>query len=211
MTYSADPPAFLQNLLESEASPDPIEQFHRWYSDAQRTGMPLPEGMTLATIDREGTPAARVVLLKDLDERGFVFYTNYQSIKGDELKARPEAALVFWWPPLERQVRISGRVEKVTAEESDAYFATRPRDSQIGAWASPQSEVVASREQLESRFHEMEERFAGREVPRPEHWGGYRLVPQRIEFWQGRPSRLHDRLLYVVRQDGGWDRQRLAP
>jgi pyridoxamine 5'-phosphate oxidase len=135
MTYSADPPTFLQQLLESEASPDPIEQFRRWYSDAQRTGMPLPEGMTLSTIDRDGVPAARVVLLKDLDAHGFVFYTNYESEKGAELKERPEAALVFWWVPLERQVRISGSVEKVSAEESDAYFATRPRGSQLGAWA----------------------------------------------------------------------------
>lgn len=199
-----------RGLSESELDPDPIRQFQRWFDEATSAGLIEPNAMTLATATRDGHPSARMVLLKGFDARGFVFYTNYESRKGGELEQNPQAALVFFWVELERQVRVEGRVERAAPEESDAYFASRPLGSQIGAWASAQSRVIAGREPLERRTAELEDEYAGREVPRPSQWGGYRVVPHVIEFWQGRPSRLHDRLRYR-QKDGGWIVERLSP
>jgi pyridoxamine 5'-phosphate oxidase len=167
--------------------------------------------MTLATATKDGRPSARLVLLKQADEQGFVFYTNYLSQKALELDANPWAALVFYWPQLERQVRVDGSVSRVSPAESDEYFQTRPRESQIGALASPQSDVISGRDVLQQRFEELEEFYGDREIERPAHWGGYRLQPDRIEFWKGRPGRLHDRLLYELQTDGSWTIKRLAP
>ena len=200
-----------EGLEESNADADPLRQFHRWFDDARAAGLPLPEAMTLATANKDGRPSARLVLLKHADERGFVFYTNYGSQKARELDANPQAALVFYWPQLERQVRIEGSVSRVSSSESDEYFQTRPRESQIGALASPQSEAISGREVLQQRFEELAEFYRDREIARPDHWGGYRLRPERIEFWKGRPSRLHDRLLYELQPDGSWTIKRLAP
>ena len=197
-------------LDENTVDPDPLILFQRWLDEAIAAGIHLPEAMTLATTTVDGRPSARLVLLKQADARGFVFFTNYNSAKARDLDSNPQAALVFYWPQFERQVRVEGRVERTSAEESDAYFKRRPRASQIGALASPQSEVVAFREVLEQRFRELENLYEGREVDRPEHWGGYRLRPERIEFWKGRPSRLHDRILYE-RQGDTWSIKRLAP
>jgi pyridoxamine 5'-phosphate oxidase len=190
---------------------DPLHLFQRWLDEAIAAGIHLPEAMTLATSTPEGKPSARLVLLKGADERGFVFYTNYNSMKARELDVNPQAALVFYWPQLERQVRVEGKVERTSTDESDAYFKTRPRESQIGALASPQSEVIPSRDMLQQRVRELEELYRDREVERPAHWGGYRLQPERIEFWKGRPGRLHDRILYERQKDGSWHRFRLAP
>ena len=198
------------SLDERDVAQDPFAQFGAWFSDAHNAGVPEPNAMTLATADASGRPAARIVLLKEVDGRGFVFYTNYDSRKGRELAARPLAALLFFWPELERQVRMEGDVETVDAATSDAYFASRPRLSRIGAWASPQSAQLPNRADLETRFAEAEQRFAGDDVARPPRWGGYRLVPAMLEFWQGRPSRLHDRIEYR-RSDTGWRIGRLAP
>jgi pyridoxamine 5'-phosphate oxidase len=197
-------------LLESEVLADPIDQFAKWFADAQSAGVVEPNAMTLATADGAGAPSARVVLLKDFDKRGFVFYTNYRSRKGSHLGSNPRAALCFYWQPLERQVRIEGTVERVSRRDSEAYFQSRPRAAQIGAWVSEQGSVIASRAELERRETEFAARFGSGPVPLPEHWGGYRVVPQSIEFWQGRPSRLHDRLLYT-RTAGVWTLSRLAP
>lgn len=198
-------------LDERIMDPNPIKQFQSWFSDAIGTGMHLPEAMMLATVGDDGRPAARMVLLKQVDDRGFVFYTNYRSNKAKELEDNPVGALVFYWPTLERQVRIEGAVSRVSESESDEYFRTRPRESQIGALASPQSEVIESREILERRFRELEQEYSGREIDRPAHWGGYRLKPDRIEFWKGRRGRLHDRILYELQADGTWTIKRLAP
>jgi pyridoxamine 5'-phosphate oxidase len=194
-----------------DADVDPIRQFARWFQQALAAGVTDPNAMTLATCTPDGPPSARVVLLKGYDESGFTLYTNYHSRKARELDAHPEAALVFYWPELGRQVRVEGTVTLVSADESDAYFATRPRDSQLGAWASDQSAVLGSREELEGRYRLMMERFADGPVPRPPHWGGYRVRPVLVEFWQGRPFRLHDRLRYTRQADGSWKRERLAP
>jgi len=196
-------------LDEAHASLDAFEQFDRWFRDAVAADVPLPNAMTLATVRPNGAPDARIVLLKGVEGGGFVFYTNYESRKGRELSSRPEGCLVFLWKALERQVRVDGRVERVTAEESDAYFAQRPLGSRHSAWASPQSQRVAGRAALEAALAEAKKRF-GKHPPRPPHWGGYRLVPDEIEFWQGRENRLHDRLLYA-RAGSGWRIERLAP
>jgi len=197
-------------LTESSAGHDPIALFQIWLADAIAAGAPEPTGMTLATVDAAGRPSARVVLLKGVDPRGFTFFTNYDSSKALELLANPRAALCFWWSALERQVRVEGTVARVSAEESDAYFATRPRASQLGAAASPQSREVASREELEQCLLQVTRLYEGGPVPRPPGWGGYRLAPEAIEFWQGRPARLHDRLRYS-RAGKAWKRVRLAP
>ena len=200
-----------QMVDEKTIARDPLTQFQHWFDDAVKAGIALPEAMTLATCTREGKPSARLVLLKQVDERGFVFFTNYQSVKARDLDGNPFAALVFYWPVLERQVRVEGRIERTSAAESNAYFATRPRESQIGALASPQSQRIENREVLEQRFRELNELYRERPVERPDHWGGYRVEPARIEFWQGRPSRLHDRILYEKQSDGSWSICRLAP
>jgi len=197
-------------LSERDAASDPIELFTRWFDEAVAAAIPEPNAMTLATVDAAGRPTARIVLMKGVDARGVVFHTNYDSRKGRDLAANPRAALLFFWVGLERQVRIDGAAERVSAEDSDAYFAARPRGSQISAWASPQSAPVADRAWLEARFAECEARFASGAVPRPPNWGGVRVVPDRFEFWQGRTSRLHDRLVWS-RQGDGWTIGRLAP
>jgi pyridoxamine 5'-phosphate oxidase len=200
----------MRTFDEREAATDPFEQFDRWFKEAAESGAILPEAMSLSTTTVDGHPSSRMVLLKEVDRRGFVFYTNYESRKSEDLAANPFAALLFWWGALERQVRIEGAVEPVNEEESDAYFRTRPRGSQLGAWASEQSSVITSREVLEKRLAELEAEYADREVPRPEFWGGFRVLPTEIEFWQGRANRLHDRLLYR-REENRWVMERLAP
>jgi pyridoxamine 5'-phosphate oxidase len=189
----------------------PFKQFELWFNQALAADLLEPNAMTLATVTSEGKPDARIVLLKGFDTRGFVFYTNYRSQKGQELAANPHAALVFLWGDLERQVRVVGRVEKATDLEADTYFQSRPLGSRLGAWASTQSEVIPSREFLEARMVALEAEYQGREIPRPDHWGGFRVVPTEIEFWQGRPSRLHDRLRYQLQDNRDWAIDRLAP
>ncbi len=197
-------------LDEGRAAADPFAQWSAWFADAQAAGMLEAHAMIVATADGRGRPSARTVLLRGWDERGFVFFTNYASRKGREIGAVPFAALLFYWDRLERQVRIEGPIAPVSAAESDAYFARRPRGHQLSAWASQQSSVIAERAELERAMAEAERRFAGVDVPRPPYWGGYRVAPERVEFWQGRPDRVHDRLVYE-RTDDGWTRARLAP
>jgi pyridoxamine 5'-phosphate oxidase len=200
-----------EELDENSVDRNPIDLFQRWFDEAIASGSRLPDAMTLATATKNGKPSARMVLLKQVDHQGFVFYTNYHSSKGQELEENPQAALVFYWTQLDRQVRVAGSVERVSPAESDEYFKTRPRESQLGAAASPQSEIIANREVLEKSFRGLDELYQDREVDRPAHWGGYRLKPERIEFWQNRPGRLHDRILYEPRSDGRWTISRLAP
>lgn len=190
---------------------DPIAQLNEWLDDARRAGLPNPNAMSLATVDAKGRPSVRIVLLKALDARGAVFFTNRLSRKGAELAARPQAALLFHWDTLDRQVRIEGEVSAVSEAESDAYFATRPRQAQIGAWASRQSQPAANRAELEAAMAREEKRFAGKDVPRPPHWGGYRVSLNAIEFWHGCPARLHDRVVYIPDGRGRWRTQRLYP
>jgi pyridoxamine 5'-phosphate oxidase len=198
-------------LSEAEVDPDPLRQFERWLADAEAAGIRAPEATALATATADGRPSVRMVLLKGADRRGFSFFTGYGSRKGRELAANPRAALLFSWDALGRQVRVEGRVERLPPEESDAYFAARPRESRLAAWASDQSEPIASRGELERAYAEAETRFAGGEVPRPPGWGGYLLRPERYELWQHRDSRLHDRLAYELAEDGAWLLQRLSP
>ncbi|MEZ5216118.1 MAG: pyridoxamine 5'-phosphate oxidase [Ilumatobacteraceae bacterium] len=193
-----------------DLAPEPVTQWWTWYRQAEDAGCTEPHAMTVSTVDLDGAPDARLVLVRDVDERGFSFFTNYESAKSRQLAASGHAALTFAWLELHRQVRVRGRVERVSASESDDYFASRPRGSQLGAWASPQSLVISSREELDRRVAAVEDRFTEVDVPRPEHWGGWRVVPNRVEFWQGRPSRLHDRLRYRL-VDGAWVVERLAP
>ena len=199
-------------LDEGNAGTDPLAFFRRWFSEAADAEIDEVNAMTLATADSEGKPHARIVLLKGLDDRGFTFFTNYESAKGHEIEQQPDAALVFFWKELERQVRIEGSIERLSAEESDAYFLSRPAGSRIGAWASPQSTIIADRRILEERVRHFEELYSGDDIPRPTFWGGYRVVPVSVEFWQGRSSRLHDRIAFK-REDvsSPWDRVRLAP
>jgi len=200
----------LSSLSEADVDPDPIRQFDRWFADALTAQVLEPNAMTLATATRDGVPSARIVLLKGVDARGFVFFTDYRSRKGAELSENPLAALTFLWKEIERQVRIAGAVSRVSSAESESYYRSRPLGSRLGAWASHQSAVIPSRADLEQRLHEVTERFAAGDVPLPAHWGGFRVVPDEIEFWQGRTNRLHDRLRYR-RDESGWALERLSP
>jgi pyridoxamine 5'-phosphate oxidase len=200
-----------EGLDEKLIDSNPLSQFQRWLDDAIAAQLPLPEAMTLATATPAGKPSARMVLLKQANESGFVFFTNYQSAKARDLDENPFAAMVFYWPQLERQVRVEGPVARTSVAESREYFQTRPHESQVGALASPQSEVIAGREMLEQRAAELEQLYRDRVIECPAHWGGYRLMPERIEFWKGRVGRLHDRILYERQPDGSWSIKRLAP
>jgi pyridoxamine 5'-phosphate oxidase len=200
----------VKGLSDLHAAADPIAYFEEWFEDAKRSGLFLPEAVCLATASGDGAPSARMMLLKGVDQRGFVFFTNYESRKGDELEANPRAALVFHWAILERQVRVEGKVARITTAESEAYFRGRPRGSRIGAWASKQSMRLAGRAELEARVREYDAKYPGAEVPLPPFWGGFRLEPEHIEFWQGRINRLHDRLRYT-RAGDGWTLERLYP
>jgi pyridoxamine 5'-phosphate oxidase len=199
-----------RSLRRGDLDPDPIAQFRRWLDDAEAAGVPLANAMGLATSDARGRPSVRHVLLRGLDERGFVFFTNYESRKGRQLDENPHAGLVFLWKALERQVNVTGSVGRVDRAESEAYFRTRPREAQLGAWASPQSAVIDSRDELDARLAEVEARFAGIDIPLPPAWGGFRVAPETVEFWQGRPHRLHDRFRYTG-AEGAWRIERLAP
>lgn len=201
----------LAGLAEKDLARDPFRQFEKWFQEAEAARIPEPNAMTLATATREGRPSARTVLLKGVDGRGFVFYTNYTSRKGRELELSPWASLLFPWVPLERQVIVEGPVTKVSREEAEAYFHSRPVLSQLSAWVSQQSAIITGRKVLEDAMKELEKKYAGQAVPLPPHWGGYRLAPETVEFWQGRRSRLHDRLRYRRGSDGGWLVERLAP
>jgi pyridoxamine 5'-phosphate oxidase len=201
----------LKTLNETEVASNPFQLFTDWWKQAIESQIDEVNAMTLATASLEGVPSARIVLLKGYDERGFVFYTNYESAKGQELAENPRASLLFFWKELERQVRITGLVEKVSSSESDEYFLSRPTGSQIGAWASPQSHIIENRNWLENKVRELEAKFSTEKLARPTHWGGYRVKPVIIEFWQGRSSRLHDRIQYTLQENGSWKIERLAP
>jgi pyridoxamine 5'-phosphate oxidase len=201
----------LKTLSETEITTDPFQQFADWWQQAIDSKIDEVNAMTLATASLEGVPSARIVLLKGYDKNGFVFYTNYESAKGQELAENPRASLLFFWKELERQVRITGLVEKVSAVENDEYFLSRPTGSQIGAWASPQSHVIENRDWLENKVKELETKFSNEQLTRPDHWGGYRVKPVIIEFWQGRSSRLHDRIQYTLQENSSWKIERLAP
>ena len=199
------------SLLEEEAGPDPFVLFERWFEEALEAGVPHANAMTLATVSSDGKPSARIVLFKDFGEDGFTFFTDYRSTKSEELSSNPHGALVFLWSSLERQIRIEGKTERTSPEDSDIYFQSRPRGAQLAAWTSHQSQVVANRELLERRMNELDQRYQEEPIPRPPHWGGYRLIPEMIEFWQGRPNRLNDRLRYQLSDQGSWTRKRLSP
>jgi pyridoxamine 5'-phosphate oxidase len=199
------------SLTESDVDPNPFTQFAQWFQDALQAALPQPYAMTLATATPDGIPSARMVLLKDFDERGFTFYTNYDSQKGSELARNPQAALAFYWAELSRQVRITGRVSQVTPEESDAYWRTRPVGSRLGAMASRQSQVISGREVLEARLKQLQNDYQHDDIPRPSNWGGYRVSPSIIEFWHSRENRLHDRLRYTQQRDNAWLIERLSP
>ena len=200
-----------ESLSEDDVAGDPFRQFDRWWEEALRSDIDEVNAMVLSTVSSGGRPSSRVVLLKGYDDRGFVFFTNYESRKGNEIGANPDVSLLFFWKELERQVRIEGSCSKVSEEESDAYFATRPEGSKVGAWASPQSRKVESRNLIEENLRAVSERFHGMALPRPPHWGGYRVSPRAFEFWQGRESRLHDRIHFEIGIDGSWTVSRLAP
>jgi pyridoxamine 5'-phosphate oxidase len=200
-----------QNLLESDVASDPIYQFEKWWQQAVSSQVIEPNAMTLATASRDGLPSARIVLLKGFDKNGFIFYTNYNSYKAVQLEENPKACLVFFWKELERQIRIIGLVKKTSPEASDIYFLSRPKASQIGAIASPQSQVIESREWIDEYFRKLSEEYKDKVIKRPGHWGGYIVQPVIIEFWQGRPGRLHDRIQYSVQENGLWKIERLAP
>lgn len=201
----------LKNLSEKDAAPDPIQQFSKWWEEAVASEIDDVNAMTLATASQDAVPSARIVLLKDFNESGFTFFTNYNSYKGQQLAENPKACLVFYWKELERQVRITGLIVKLNAEANDTYFYSRPAGSQIGAIASPQSQVIENREWLDNHYEKLEKELHGTKIQRPAHWGGYIVKPVIVEFWQGRPSRLHDRLQYTLDDNGKWKIERLAP
>ncbi len=198
-------------LTKTDAADNPFDQFEKWFNDAIEANIDLPDAMTLATATPNGIPSARMVVLRGLDRKGFCFYTDYDSQKGSELAANPHAAAVFYWRELDRQVRISGTIVKMTDTESDAYFASRPRDSQLAVWTERQTVVISGREHLEQNFKKAKLTYADKHIPRPTHWGGYRLMPTMFEFWQGSPSRLHDRIRYTLIEDGNWTIETLSP
>jgi pyridoxamine 5'-phosphate oxidase len=200
-----------QGLSEGDVDPDPLVEFRSWYRLAEEAGVPQPDAMTLATATPDGVPSARMVLLKGVDDGGFVFFTNYESRKASELSENPRAALILYWSAIRRQVRITGRAERLSQPESEEYFRTRPRGSRLAAWASHQSEVIADRSVLEDEYRRLESEYADADVPLPPFWGGYRVTPEVVEFWMGRENRLHDRLLYTRQRDGSWAVERLAP
>jgi len=201
----------LKELSETEVAPNPFLQFEKWWQEAVDSNIEEVNAMTLATASSDGIPSARIVLLKGQDKQGFSFFTNYNSFKGNQLAENPRGCLVFFWKELERQVRITGIVERLNGAESDEYFSTRPQGSKIGAWSSPQSQIIAGRTWLEENENKFSKQFDGKNVPRPDYWGGYRLKPITIEFWQGRPNRLHDRIQYELQENGDWAIERLAP
>jgi len=207
----AEAPGTRDPLSKRDLDRDPIAQFRMWLDDARDAGIRLPEAVALATADAGGRPSVRHVLLRGLDEHGFVFYTNYESRKGRELDGNPRAGMAFYWRELDRQVCATGTVERISREESEAYFRTRPREARLGAWASRQSEVASSREELDARYREIDARYPGQDVPLPPNWGGYRLAPEVVEFWKGREHRLHDRFRYTRQPDGSWVIERLFP
>ena len=200
-----------RSLLENDIADDPVKQFQTWWMQAVESEIDEPNAMTLATASSEGIPSARIVLLKSFDASGFIFFTNYKSAKGRELEENPKACLLFFWKELERQVKITGLIQKISEKESDEYFFSRPEGSRIGAWTSPQSEVIENRDWLDDRYRHLVAEMKGQQIPRPPHWGGYIVKPVIMEFWQGRPSRLHDRIQYVIENNGTWKMERLAP